>query len=77
VAKGSLEEAIAAYRKALALNPLFTASLRSLGKLLEQTGRRDEAIRHYRECAQLGTQKGIPQLVKEAGARLKALGVSG
>ncbi len=74
LAKGRLDEAIAAYRKSLALDPLFTASMRSLGKALEQAGRRDEAIQHYRHCAQLGTQKGITQIVKEANARLQALG---
>jgi len=76
MAKGRVDEAIQAYRKALALNPTFTPSIRSLGKALEEAGRRDEAIAHYRACAQLGAQQGIPQAVKESKARLKALGVS-
>ncbi len=73
-AKGNLDEAIKAYRKALTLNPLFAASLRSLGNALERSGRRDEAVQHYRQCAQTGEKQGIPEMVKEAKARLKALG---
>lgn len=76
LAKGRLEEGIAAYRKALALNPLFVASLRSLGKALEQAGRRDEAIAHYRHCLQVGQQQKLSQMVTEAKARLKGLGVA-
>lgn len=75
MAKGRTDEAINAYRKALSLNPAFLPSMRSLGKALEQAGRRDEAIQHYHQCAQLGVQKGIPQVVREAKGRLKALGV--
>jgi tetratricopeptide (TPR) repeat protein len=76
MAKGRLEEAIQAYRKALVLEPMFTPSMKSLGKALEQAGRKDEAIQHYRQCAQLGEQKGIPQLASESKKRLKALGVN-
>ncbi len=75
MAKGRTDEAINAYRKALSLDPVFVSSMRSLGKALDQAGRRDEAIQHYRHCAQVGIQKGMPQLVREAKERLKALGV--
>ncbi len=76
-AKGRTDEAIAAYRRALALNPVFFSSMRSLGSVLEKAGRREEAIEHYRQCARLGAERGIPELVKESNARLKALGVRG
>ncbi len=73
MAKGRADEAISAYRKALTLDPEFYSSMRGLGKALEQAGRRDEAIQHYRHCEQVGTQKGIPQLVSGSRERLKAL----
>jgi tetratricopeptide (TPR) repeat protein len=75
MAKGNLDEAIKAYHKALSLDPLFFPSMSSLGKALVQAGRRDEAITFYRQCAQLGGEKGIPDVVREAEKRLKALGV--
>ncbi len=75
MAKGRTDDAIMSYRKALSVDPDFYASMRSLGKALEKAGKRDEAIQHYQRCAELGRQKGIPQMVKEAHARLKALGV--
>jgi tetratricopeptide (TPR) repeat protein len=75
MAKSRPDEAINSYRKALSLDPLFFSSMHSLGKALEQAGRRDEAIQHYHQCAKLGVQKGVPQLVSAMKERLKALGV--
>ena len=56
LAKGKPTRAAAAYRKALAINPLYTSSLRGLGEALEQAGRTQEAIAHYRHCVQIGTR---------------------
>lgn len=78
MAKVKLDEAINAYRKSLSLNPevnVLLSSMRNLGKALEQAGRKDEAIAHYRLWVQLGTQKGISQAVSESKERLKALGL--
>ena len=74
LAKGKPDEAAAAYRKALAINPLYTSSLRGLGKALEQAGRTQEAIAHYRHCVQIGTQNSLNSVVSDSKARLEALG---
>lgn len=51
--EGRLEEAVAEYEEALALNPDHPQSHNNLGVTLASLGRRDEAISHYRDAVRL------------------------
>ncbi|MGD1700496.1 tetratricopeptide repeat protein [Dapis sp. BLCC M229] len=48
-----LEEAVAAYHRAIARNPSFYWSHHRLGKALEQLGRLEEAVAAYRQAVEL------------------------
>src|SRR5919199_1412255 len=50
---GTLEEAIAAYRRAIELNPDLSWSHHNLGEALEKLGQLDEAIAAYRRASEL------------------------
>jgi tetratricopeptide (TPR) repeat protein len=51
--EGNLEEAIAAYRRAIQLNPDLSWSHHNLGEALAKLGKLDEAIAAYRRAAEL------------------------
>lgn len=51
--KGSWEEAIAHYQKAIALDPTYPTPHNDLGVIYEQQGRLDEAEREYRRALEL------------------------
>ena len=51
--KGSLDEAIAHYQKALKINPDNVDARNNLGNALRQKGRVDEAIAHYQKALQI------------------------
>jgi Flp pilus assembly protein TadD len=48
-----LPEAVAEYRRALALRPDYVVAHNNLGSVLASMGQRDEAIRHFREAVRL------------------------
>ncbi|MBI4466362.1 MAG: tetratricopeptide repeat protein [Acidobacteria bacterium] len=52
-ASGNLEEAVAEYQKALALNPSFTDALHGLAQAYAQQGNLDEAIATARRIAEI------------------------
>jgi tetratricopeptide (TPR) repeat protein len=51
--KGWFDEAIENFRKAIQLNPNYTAALINLGNALAAKGRFDEAIENYRKAIQI------------------------
>jgi len=51
--QGDLEKAIEQYRRALEVKPGQAEVHESLGRLLTQGGRRDEAIQHFEEALQI------------------------
>ena len=46
--RGNLEDAVVSYRKALAINPGYAEAHGSLGTVLQELGRREEAEKSYR-----------------------------
>jgi superkiller protein 3 len=52
-AKGQLEEAIEAYRKAIQLDPNYANAYSNLGSALYDKGQLEEAIEAYRKAIQL------------------------
>ncbi|WAK74150.1 tetratricopeptide repeat protein [Arthrospira sp. PCC 9108] len=50
---GQLEEAIAAYQKAIGQNPDFYLAYQNLGEALEKLGRFDEAVQAYQKAVEL------------------------
>ncbi len=51
--EGKLEEAIAAYQRAIDSNPTFAWSHHNLGEVLAKLGRFDEAANAYRRAIEL------------------------
>ncbi|MBE9095731.1 tetratricopeptide repeat protein [Tychonema sp. LEGE 07203] len=51
--QGNLDEAIAAYRKAIKLNPDCSATHNNLGDALAKTSKVDEASQAYRRAIEL------------------------
>ena len=54
--KGSADEAITWYQKALKLNPQFVDALYNLGSIYHQKGQLDEAVGYYEKALQLNPQ---------------------
>jgi tetratricopeptide (TPR) repeat protein len=79
-ASGQLDDAIARYRRAIALDPARTHAQAALGMALVQAGRSAEALPHLREAIKLGTPEAAVSnalafsLVKDGRAR-EACGV--
>ncbi|MGD1711799.1 tetratricopeptide repeat protein [Dapis sp. BLCC M172] len=57
--QGKLDEAIAAYRQAIEVNPGYTNSYYELGKLLQEKGKLEEAIATYTEATELAPQESL------------------
>jgi Tfp pilus assembly protein PilF len=70
---GRYEQAIGHLRKALALDPKYSAAWKRLGKALTETGRTDEAIVAYEHGVQAAEEKGDVQAAKEMRVFLKRL----
>jgi tetratricopeptide (TPR) repeat protein len=51
--RGRLDEAIASFRHALAINPAYTKALIKLGLACQEAGRADEAIRMFQRALEL------------------------
>ena len=82
IIKGRLDEAIAAYKKALVINPNFADAHTNLGIAYGRKGRLDEAIHEYKKAlainpnsanahSNLGTAYGAKGLFDEAIAEFK------
>ncbi|MEN6630374.1 MAG: tetratricopeptide repeat protein, partial [Sulfuricella sp.] len=70
--QGKLDEAVACYRKALALNPDFAGSHYNLGITLKIQGRLDEAITCCRKA--LALKPGFPEAYNQMGIALNEQG---
>lgn len=71
-AQGKLEEALALYREAVALNPRYAAGHNNLGTALSARGQDEEALRHYEEAALLEPRH--PAIHYNAAVSLAKLG---
>lgn len=60
--QGKLEEAVATYKQALAMEPVFPEAYNNLGNTLREAGRPDEAVGCYTMCIrqQLQQQTALP-----------------
>ncbi|MEG3961743.1 tetratricopeptide repeat protein, partial [Microcoleus sp. S36b_A2] len=70
--QGRLDEAIAAYRPAIQINPNDAEAHRNLGLALQQQGRLDEAIAAYRQAIKIDTNyaeayKNLGWILQEQG----------
>ena len=70
--KGTLDEAVAHYRKAVELKPDFAEAHYSLGMVLQQQGKIDEAIVHYRKA--LESQPDLVEVRNNLGIALAGCG---
>jgi tetratricopeptide (TPR) repeat protein len=59
---GKLEEAVIAYRNAIAQNPDFYWSYHNLGETLTQLGRLDEAVEAYQKAVELNPSAACSHL---------------
>jgi len=71
-AQDKLDEAAAAYRKALALQPDFAAAHNNLGNALADLGNLDQSVAHYRRAILIKPDFAVAH--NNLGARLKDLG---
>ena len=71
---GEFADAATAFRRAIALQPDYSAAYRELGKALEKENQREEAIAAYRKGKEVAQQKGDLQTGKEIDVFLKRLG---
>src|SRR4051794_31202841 len=67
---GSLDEAIACYRRALELEPQNAAALSNLGAALQHQGKLDDAVASYR--AALAIDPNLVQTLNNLGTAYKA-----
>lgn len=67
------DKAIEHLRKAVALDPKYSAAWKLLGKALAEAGRTDEAIKAYEDGIRVAEEKGDKQAVKEMQVFLKRL----
>ncbi|HEX9398168.1 MAG TPA: tetratricopeptide repeat protein [Burkholderiales bacterium] len=62
---GDHERAIEHLREAVTRDPLYSAAWKTLGKLLADAKRRDEALEAYRHGIEAAQKKGDKQALKE------------
>jgi len=88
MADGHLEQAVAAYREALASDPAFTEAMHGLARALQNLGRYDEAIAVAQRIAELDPddvlahtslsvlyqKKGMIPEAEAEGAKARVLG---
>jgi len=88
MAEGKLEEAVAAYRESLAIDPTFTEAMHGLARALQDLQRYDEAIEIARRIAEvdpddvlahtslsvLYQKKGMIAEAEAEGAKARVLG---
>lgn len=67
------DKAIEHLRKAVALDPKYSAAWKLLGKALTEAGRTDEAVKAYEDGIRVAEEKGDKQAVKEMQVFLKRL----
>lgn len=70
------EEAAASFRRALGLQPDYSAAHRDLGKALEKLGQTEQAVAAYRKGKEIACQKGDLQTEREIDVFLKRLGAA-
>jgi tetratricopeptide (TPR) repeat protein len=69
---GRLDEAIAGYRQAIALQPAFAAAHNNLANLLKGAGRHEEALAHYAEAVR--SDPSLADACSNYGAALREAG---
>lgn len=69
---GKTEQAVVAYRQAVAAAPASTVALNNLGSLLERSGRLDEAAAVFRRALKI--EAGAPVLLFNLGVVLGKMG---
>ena len=67
------DKAIDHLRKAVVLDPKYSAAWKLLGKALAETGRTDEAVKAYEDGIRAAETKGDMQATKEMTVFLKRL----
>lgn len=67
------DKAIEHLRKAVGLDPKYSAAWKLLGKALAEAGLKDEAIKTYEDGIRVAEEKGDKQAVKEMQVFLKRL----
>ena len=72
---GKLEEAVAIYRKALAIKPDYAEAHNNLGNALKELGRLDEAVASYRKA--LAMQARLPRGAQQSRKRAQGPGAAG
>lgn len=73
---GEAAAAAEALRRAVALNPNYTAAFRDLGRVLAKRGLRDEALEAYREGLRSAERTGEIQTAKEIRVFLRRMGAA-
>lgn len=73
VKAGQSSEAIAHLRRALVLDPAYSAAWKLLGKALSADGQADEAVRTYRQGIDAATAGGDIQAAREMQVFMKRL----
>lgn len=60
-------------RKAVSMDPAYSAAWKLLGKALEEQGRAEDAMDAYRQGIEAATKRGDKQAAKEMGVFLRRL----
>jgi len=63
--EGRTDDAVTHLRRAVELDPDYSAAWKALGKALTAAGRRDDALAAYRDGIAAATRKGDKQALRE------------